>query len=315
MKGPTKERSHLFAPSVTRHLQRVAHWRSLKGPTQERSHACSNCDKTFKESEYLKKHERTHTRDKPFACSKCKKAFNYNEVLKGHEVTHKGEKLFAFTKFAKKFKNSGHLKKHERTHKWRNHLHVLCVTRHLKSFGRVASFHVTSDSSSFCTLLGKQIIYHLCGSLGAILEELNNFMPFQILATSDSSSYCTLMGKQMIYHLCGSLGAVLEEFNNFLPLQILPPTALFWANTWFMLAFCSKAFSHSFKCQITLNVLSHLKQVFGFFPMCVLSCTCKYTLKRFVALGTGKWLLSCVHPFMSLWNKSVIERHVKLATC
>ena len=110
----------------------------MKGPTQERSHACSNCDKTFKESEYLKKHERTHTRDKPFACSKCKKAFNYNEVLKGHEVTHKGEKLFAYTKFAKKFKE-------------------------------------------YCTLMGKQMIYHLCGSLGAVLEELNNFMPLQIL--------------------------------------------------------------------------------------------------------------------------------------
>ena len=112
----------------------------------------------------------------------------------------------------------------------RNHLHVLCVTRHLKSFGRVASFHVTSDSSSFCTLLGKQMIYHLCGSLGAILEELNNFMPFQILATSDFSTYCTLMGKQMIYHLCGSLGAVLEELHQFMPPQIFPPTALLWAN-------------------------------------------------------------------------------------
>jgi hypothetical protein len=48
-----------------------------------------------------------------------------------------------------------------------------------------------------------------------------------------------------------------------------------------------------------VNVFSHMEQANGFSPVWILSCLFK-PCKCFLTYGTGKWLLSCVDPFIYL---------------
>lgn len=53
------------------------------------SFPCNECDKQFKRSEHLKRHQRSvHSNDRPFACKYCEKKFSRSDNLAQHLKTH-----------------------------------------------------------------------------------------------------------------------------------------------------------------------------------------------------------------------------------
>ncbi|CAX45142.1 transcription factor, putative [Candida dubliniensis CD36] len=53
------------------------------------SFSCNECDKQFKRSEHLKRHQRSvHSNDRPFACKYCEKKFSRSDNLAQHLKTH-----------------------------------------------------------------------------------------------------------------------------------------------------------------------------------------------------------------------------------
>lgn len=51
--------------------------------------SCNQCEKQFKQKEYLKQHMRIHTGEKPFSCKICQKKFRTGSGVYNHEKTHK----------------------------------------------------------------------------------------------------------------------------------------------------------------------------------------------------------------------------------
>ena len=64
-----------------------------KTHTAAKTFSCSECDKVFSLSKYLKGHHKNHSGD-IFACSQCNKSFSGSGSLKSHQRIHTGEKLF-----------------------------------------------------------------------------------------------------------------------------------------------------------------------------------------------------------------------------
>ena len=82
----------------------------------KKSYQCKSCQKYFKNSFTLKRHERIHTGIKPFQCMTCSKSFYQRADMKRHERTHTGEKPFHCKTCSKSFFDSKQWKMHERIH-------------------------------------------------------------------------------------------------------------------------------------------------------------------------------------------------------
>ncbi|XP_016022119.2 zinc finger protein 75A-like isoform X2 [Rousettus aegyptiacus] len=84
--------------------------------TEEKPYRCPQCDKRFRWSSDLNKHLTTHQGIKPYKCSWCRKSFGQTSNLHTHQRTHTGEKPFTCYECGKKFSQNSHLIKHRKTH-------------------------------------------------------------------------------------------------------------------------------------------------------------------------------------------------------
>ncbi|XP_044090991.1 zinc finger protein 75D isoform X3 [Neovison vison] len=84
--------------------------------TEEKPYKCQQCDKRFRWSSDLNKHLMAHQGIKPYRCSWCGKSFSHNTNLHTHLRIHTGEKPFKCYECGKRFIQNCHLIKHQRTH-------------------------------------------------------------------------------------------------------------------------------------------------------------------------------------------------------
>ncbi|XP_045326755.1 zinc finger protein 75D isoform X1 [Leopardus geoffroyi] len=84
--------------------------------TEEKPYKCQQCDKRFRWSSDLNKHLMAHQGIKPYRCSWCGKSFSHNTNLHTHLRIHTGEKPFKCYECGKRFIQNSHLIKHQRTH-------------------------------------------------------------------------------------------------------------------------------------------------------------------------------------------------------
>ncbi|XP_004648500.1 zinc finger protein 75D [Octodon degus] len=84
--------------------------------TDEKSYKCPQCDKRFRWSSGITKHFFMHQGIKPFSCSWCGKSFSHRRNLCLHHRIHTGGKPFKCHECGKGFIQKAHLRKHQETH-------------------------------------------------------------------------------------------------------------------------------------------------------------------------------------------------------
>lgn len=87
-----------------------------KGASEDRPYVCDQCQASFKQPVYLKRHLRTHSGIKPWKCQQCGKAFIRRSELSIHVRSHSGEKPYKCSHCDSSFAQRGHLQVHTRTH-------------------------------------------------------------------------------------------------------------------------------------------------------------------------------------------------------
>ena len=82
----------------------------------ERPFVCKVCQRPFKKSSQLKRHERIHTGIKSYLCDECGTGFLTASSLKLHRTTHTGEKRFMCEECGKGFRVHNRLVRHMACH-------------------------------------------------------------------------------------------------------------------------------------------------------------------------------------------------------
>ncbi|TPX51388.1 hypothetical protein SeMB42_g00486 [Synchytrium endobioticum] len=85
-------------------------------PADLKRHKCQFCEKSFKKSGDLKRHERIHTNTRPFACGMCGKSFIQKSGLTVHMRIHSGEKPYGCTDCGRAFSDASSLNRHRKLH-------------------------------------------------------------------------------------------------------------------------------------------------------------------------------------------------------
>ncbi|XP_070272238.1 zinc finger protein 333 isoform X1 [Myotis yumanensis] len=98
----------------TTHL--IVHEKTHSGHSGDKTYACNKCEKSFRYSSDLIRHEKTHTSEKYFECQECRHAFKYSSNLRRHMRTHTGEKPFECSQCGKTFTRNFNLILHQRNH-------------------------------------------------------------------------------------------------------------------------------------------------------------------------------------------------------
>ncbi|TPX54054.1 hypothetical protein SeMB42_g00444 [Synchytrium endobioticum] len=85
-------------------------------PSDLKRHRCQYCEKAFKKSGDLKRHERIHTNTRPFECELCGRAFIQKSGLTVHMRTHTGERPHACLDCDRAFSDASSLNRHRKLH-------------------------------------------------------------------------------------------------------------------------------------------------------------------------------------------------------
>lgn len=130
--------------------------------SDERPYACTECDKRFRRSDHLKKHESQHLKIKPHKCDQCEQTFTRIELLRSHISNRHTNNASAFECIICKFEcdTMKELKRHRKSHEPQG---IACKTCN-KSFETKAELtehsksHYDEQKSFLCTECGMRFI-------------------------------------------------------------------------------------------------------------------------------------------------------------
>lgn len=83
---------------------------------QDKPFSCSQCDKTFANQEYLKRHVIRHTGQRDHECNLCPAKFAFKSGLNSHMLTHSDVKPFECSICTSRFSKHSSLKAHHKIH-------------------------------------------------------------------------------------------------------------------------------------------------------------------------------------------------------
>lgn len=87
-----------------------------RSPDPERPYECLHCDKRFRSTASLARHENSHAGEKQYTCGICRKSFVRLSNLKQHQQTHATGKLYSCLHCGKTFVHSSSFSRHKKVH-------------------------------------------------------------------------------------------------------------------------------------------------------------------------------------------------------
>ncbi|XP_061834039.1 uncharacterized protein [Nerophis lumbriciformis] len=176
---------------------------------------CSQCGKSLKNRDSLRRHMITHTGEKRFVCAVCAKSFYLKHNLIIHMRTHTGEKPFACSVCQSRFSTKDNMKRHMMKHTGENFLH----SKHFecsecgKVFGRrgYLTRHMrthTGEKPFACTVCDKRLSSKVYMKTHMLIHTGENPFPCSVCARTFRDKY------QLIKHMRTHTGRETVELQN-----------------------------------------------------------------------------------------------------
>ena len=175
---------------------------------EEKTHQCKTCEKFFKTSPELIRHEKLHIGEKQFECPICGKAFVSKASLRIHGFIHSSNgKPYKCQFCVKSFFNSSGLKKHERNHTGEKPYQCQTCEKsftagsYLRRHERIHELKIKAKS-------------HECKICGKIYKDTSGLYYHRLKHSGEKPYYCQICGEGITNRLLYKKHVRIHELNT-----------------------------------------------------------------------------------------------------
>lgn len=207
---------------------------------------CALCEKKFKKSHHLVRHQGIHTQNKQLTCDICEKSFKRKLSLQKHSTIHSQGKCFECENCLEKFSLAKELKKHKNSHICEQPFNCQICGKTFKSFYYLKD-HISTHS-------GKKPFQ--CSSCDKGFNRPSHLKQHQHIHTGEKLFQCTncdktftrsssLLRHQQVHsgekpHQCGTCGKSFSRAHH-----LREHERLHTGERPFSCSVCEKSFNHS----------------------------------------------------------------------